>query len=668
MVMKRAEFEQRCDKLWPRFAKPLEAALAQAGLTAAQVDKVEIVGGATRIPRVKQLAKEFFNREQLDMSLNGDEACALGAALFAAKMSTSFRLREFVINDLYPHDLAVKLSGGAQFDAEEGEPGGKASKEKLLFAKGARFPRKKVLTLSRDADFSIDALVNGEPMASLEISGLAAGLATVKTPKREPVGKPKASVTFALSASGLLEVSKAEVMLDVMETYDEYVNVPIKDDDQQPAQEAAKEGKGDAGAAAGKEPADAAEPAADADAAGKEAGADGADGADGDADAAESAADDDAAAAADGEGKEEGEGAEGAAAGAADDKAEEKAEGKADDADAPKKGKGDASKPKAAKAKATKDKAKKKAPATRKEKVTKTAKRVHHVALKAAATYTTPVPVIGAAVIADCIARNQRMLDAEDVRRVDAEAKNRLEAYVLSTRDRLADDEERVALISTDAQRSELASRFEEVRARRRRAEWQREGEGGRRRLHARARAHAGRQAGRTGEARSLASARQCAARAWRAAVPAALAPLALQLCSPAPSPPRSPLPALPCGRCLRARAYAWRAQVEEWLYEDGRAVTGDVYTAKADLLRALGEPIFERLAEVRSQHTRRPTPVARPRQRPLAHARRASAGAARAHTAHRRAPPRSRHARCPLPSRRSSTRAPRPSRPRAQS
>jgi protein SDA1 len=116
-------------------------------------------------------------------------------------------------------------------------------------------------------------------MASLEISGLAAGLATVKTPKREPVGKPKASVTFALSASGLLEVSKAEVMLDVMETYDEYVNVPIKDDDQQPAQEAAKEGKGDAGAAAGKEPADAAEPAADADAAGKEAGADGADGA-----------------------------------------------------------------------------------------------------------------------------------------------------------------------------------------------------------------------------------------------------------------------------------------------------------------------------------------------------------------------------------------------------
>jgi hypothetical protein len=610
---------------------------------------VEIVGGATRIPRVKQLAKEFFAREQLDMSLNGDEACALGAALFAAKMSTSFRLREFLINDLYPHDLAVKLSGGAQFDAEEGEPGGKASKEKLLFAKGARFPRKKVLTLSRDSDFAIDALVNGEPMASLEISGLAAGLATVKTAKREPVGKPKTSVTFALSASGLLEIAKAELMLDVLETYDEYVQVPVKEEEAAATKDTEPAAKEAEPAAKEAEPAaDADAPSADADSA---AAADG--GADGDADGGAADGGDDAGAAADGEGKEDGEpkadgeadgkeadGADGADGGAG------KADADADAAGGKKGGKADASK---AKAGGKGKKEKKKPPATRKEKVTKTAKRVHHVALKAAATYTTPVPVIGAAVIADCIARNQRMLDAEDVRRVDAEAKNRLEAYILCTRDRLADHEERVALISTDEQRAELAKRFEEVRASAR-------GESDRERERERNCTQSARdgQAGRDGADETARTGRPaCGARVPRG-VPAALARPARQLCSHLRSPPCPLLPrvrvALLCCCALLCLRVPLRAQVEEWLYEDGRAVTGDVYTAKADSLRALGEPVFERLAEVRAQGTNRSS-RSRPRRRRAAAARAlarvrraAAAAAARAHPAQpRRAPPRPR-------------------------
>ena len=51
--------------------------------------RVEVVGGATRIPRVKEAAKEFFEREQLDGSLNGDEAAAFGATLYAAKQASN---------------------------------------------------------------------------------------------------------------------------------------------------------------------------------------------------------------------------------------------------------------------------------------------------------------------------------------------------------------------------------------------------------------------------------------------------------------------------------------------------------------------------------------------------------------------------------------------------
>jgi hypothetical protein len=117
------------------------------------------------------------------------------------------------------------------------------------------------------------------------------------------------------------------------------------------------------------------------------------------------------------------------------------------------KGKGKGSKPKPSK------------PKTRKEKVTKTAKRVHHVPLKSTATFKTPVPPISPAVIADAIARNREMLAAEERRREDAESKNRLEAYILSTRDRLGEDEE-VKLVSTEEQRAELLKLFDEVRSR----------------------------------------------------------------------------------------------------------------------------------------------------------------------------------------------------------
>ncbi|KAJ1641374.1 Hsp70 protein-domain-containing protein [Pavlovales sp. CCMP2436] len=65
MIMKRVEFEQRCDTLWSRFKAPLDLALKQAGLEPSQVDKVEIVGGATRIPRIKQIALDYFGRAQV---------------------------------------------------------------------------------------------------------------------------------------------------------------------------------------------------------------------------------------------------------------------------------------------------------------------------------------------------------------------------------------------------------------------------------------------------------------------------------------------------------------------------------------------------------------------------------------------------------------------------
>lgn len=259
-VVNRADMEERAEKLgyWARLKGPIEEVLAQANLTKADIHRVEVVGGATRILRVKEAAKQFFEREQLDGSLNGDEAAAFGATLYAAKQSTSFRLREFTITDAYPHAIGIRMgTEDAAEEAEaEAEEGAKKSKDKLLFKANTKFPHKKLITMSRGEDLLVslgyreaDGTSTADPIASFNISGVSAAVERLsKDPKKTALGKPKLSVTFALSPSGLLEVSKSELALEMLETYDDYELVPANQTDEEKEEEekGAGEEKGEA--------------------------------------------------------------------------------------------------------------------------------------------------------------------------------------------------------------------------------------------------------------------------------------------------------------------------------------------------------------------------------------------------------------------------------------
>ena len=251
-VVSRADMEARAEKLghFERLKAPMAEVLAQANLTKAQVHRVEVVGGATRIPRVKEAAKEFFEREQLDGSLNGDEAAAFGATLYAAKQSTSFRLREFTITDAYPHAIGIRMGTDdaaeeAEADADAAADGTKKSKDKLLFKANTKFPHKKLITMSRAEDLHVslgyrdaDGTSTADPIASFNISGVSAAVERLsKDPKKKALGKPKLSVTFALSPSGLLEVAKSELALEMLETYDDFELVPANETDDADANE-----------------------------------------------------------------------------------------------------------------------------------------------------------------------------------------------------------------------------------------------------------------------------------------------------------------------------------------------------------------------------------------------------------------------------------------------
>ncbi|KAK7806660.1 hypothetical protein U0070_021931 [Myodes glareolus] len=105
--MNRAQFEQLCASLLARVEPPLKAVMDQANLQREDINSIEIVGGATRIPAVKEQVTRFFLKD-ISTTLNADEAVARGCALQCAILSPAFKVREFSITDLVPYSITLR--------------------------------------------------------------------------------------------------------------------------------------------------------------------------------------------------------------------------------------------------------------------------------------------------------------------------------------------------------------------------------------------------------------------------------------------------------------------------------------------------------------------------------------------------------------------------------
>jgi len=86
-IITRAKFEELCLPYFKECIPPVEKVLKDSGLSKGQVNEVVLVGGSTRIPKVIELLKEFFNGKEPNRSINPDEAVAYGAAVQAAILS-----------------------------------------------------------------------------------------------------------------------------------------------------------------------------------------------------------------------------------------------------------------------------------------------------------------------------------------------------------------------------------------------------------------------------------------------------------------------------------------------------------------------------------------------------------------------------------------------------
>lgn len=130
-----------------RITAPIKAALADSGLSVDQIDAIELVGGSSRIPAVRQRIQSVFPGKQLSTTLNQDEAIARGATFACASLSPVFRVKEFSMVDVSSY--AIKVQWERVPDEEDSEL--------LVFPRGNSIPSTKILTFYRKEPFTIEA-------------------------------------------------------------------------------------------------------------------------------------------------------------------------------------------------------------------------------------------------------------------------------------------------------------------------------------------------------------------------------------------------------------------------------------------------------------------------------------------------------------------------------
>ncbi|KAK2764299.1 adenyl-nucleotide exchange factor sse1 [Arachnomyces sp. PD_36] len=146
--VKREELETMVEPLLARINGPLEQALAEAKLKVEDIDSIEMVGGCTRVPIIKERVSKFFGKP-LSFTLNQDEAVARGCAFSCAILSPVFRVRDFSVHDIVNYPIEFAWEQSPDIPDED--------TSLTVFNKGNVMPSTKILTFYRKQPFDLEA-------------------------------------------------------------------------------------------------------------------------------------------------------------------------------------------------------------------------------------------------------------------------------------------------------------------------------------------------------------------------------------------------------------------------------------------------------------------------------------------------------------------------------
>ena len=190
MKLTRAKFEALVDELIQKTVEPCRKAIKDAGISAAEINEVVLVGGMTRMPKVQEVVKQFFGKEP-HKGVNPDEVVAIGAAIQAGVLQGD--VKDVLLLDVTPLSLGIETLGGVFT---------------RLIDRNTTIPTKKsqVFSTAEDSQNAVTIRVFQGEREMAQDNKILGQFDLVGIPPA-PRGVPQVEVTFDIDANGIVNVS-----------------------------------------------------------------------------------------------------------------------------------------------------------------------------------------------------------------------------------------------------------------------------------------------------------------------------------------------------------------------------------------------------------------------------------------------------------------------------